>query len=260
MIGDVRGEIGFLAVLAHDHAVFLIPEFLRAKPQRAVFAIQVALALKTRERPLDGAAVCERALRSPVIELDAELRKVAPDVVQHRGERYLEHFAKSIAPQELTRAGDERIDMLLLVARGRIRRQPRRNLSGGPLEARALLREHRARDRLHVVALVAIRRKRELLGAQLEIAQPHAQCEDVHLPAGVVDVILALHAEADRSQQARERRAVRGLAAVTDVQRSGRIGGHELQEHAHTGARRAAPVARAFGMNARDLTRVGLLR
>ena len=86
VVSDVRGEIGRLAVLAHHDAVLLIAEALGAKPHGTLFTIQLPLALQTRERPLDGAAVLERALRGPVIKHDAKLGKILADAAQHGGE------------------------------------------------------------------------------------------------------------------------------------------------------------------------------
>ena len=79
-----------------------------------------------------------------------------------------------------------------------------------------------------VSALLADALRSERLAAQLEVAQPDRGAEDVHLATGIVDVILAMHVEADRGQQVGDDRAVGRTAAVADVQRAGRIGRHEL--------------------------------
>ena len=81
----------------------------------------------------------------------------------------------------------------------------------------------------------------KFLAAQFQITQPHAGGENVHLPAGVVDVILAVHVEAGGAQQIGDRRAVRRAAPVADMQRPGRIGRHELDLHALAGADRRRP-------------------
>ena len=52
--------------------------------------------------------------------------------------------------------------------------------------------------------------------------------QDVHLSAGIVDVVLARHAEAGLGQQSRERIANHGTPAVSDMHRSGGVGRHEL--------------------------------
>jgi hypothetical protein len=48
----------------------------------------------------------------------------------------------------------------------------------------------------------------------------NADREDVHLPAGIVDVVLAVHAEAGRVEQVGER----GLKAACRDRRSGAVG------------------------------------
>ena len=53
-------------------------------------------------------------------------------------------------------------------------------------------------------------------------------CEHVHLGAGVVDVVLALHAEPGLGQEPRQRVPDHRAAAVPDVHRARRIGRHEL--------------------------------
>ena len=56
--------------------------------------------------------------------------------------------------------------------------------------------------------------------------------EALDLTAGVVDVELALHLVPDRLEQADQRIAVGGVATAADVQRPGRVGGDELDQHA----------------------------
>src|SRR2546429_4651323 len=49
VVGDVRGEVGVLAVGADEHAVLVVAEGARAQPQRAVVAIGVPV-LRSEER------------------------------------------------------------------------------------------------------------------------------------------------------------------------------------------------------------------
>ena len=51
-VGDVRGQIGGLAVGAHHDAVLVVAEARRAQPQRAVGPVHVARLLEERERSL----------------------------------------------------------------------------------------------------------------------------------------------------------------------------------------------------------------
>ena len=79
-----------------------------------------------------------------------------------------------------------------------------------------------------IVALVAVGRKGHGLAAQVEVAQVDAGREDIHLPAGIVDVVLAVHVVTDRAQQVGDGRPVGRTAAVADMQGAGRIGRDEL--------------------------------
>ena len=128
----------------------------------------------------------------------------------------------------------------------------RRGGAGGRLPGAQL-----PRDLDDVVAAVAVVGKLDVLAQALEVAQPHAHREDVHLPAGVVDVVLALHVVAARLEQVRDRGAVGGAAAVADVQRAVRIRGHELDDHARARAagrcgRRLAPCSKHVAHDGRQ--------
>ena len=112
-------------------------------------------------------------------------------------------------------------------------------------------------DRQQVVAAIAVGREREPFAAALEVAQPDADREDVHLPAGVVDVVLAMHAEAGRVEQVGERGAECCVSPVTHVQGAGRIRGHELDHHALAAAQLASPIALGEFEHAREFLVVG---
>ena len=73
-------------------------------------------------------------------------------------------------------------------------------------------------------------KRRHLAALRLEPAQPDADAEDVHLPAGIVDVVLAIHRVARRLEQVADGVAVGSVPTVTDVQRTGRVRGHELEQ------------------------------
>src|SRR2546423_11896757 len=72
VIGDIGGEVGLLAVLAHHHAILLVAELGGAEPQRTVAPLQPAPRFEHRQRVIDRAAVRERALGGPVIEERSE--------------------------------------------------------------------------------------------------------------------------------------------------------------------------------------------
>ena len=161
VVGDIGGEVGLLAVLAHHHAILFIAEFGGAEPGGAVLHHQPSLLLEHREGMIDGAALRQRTFRTPAIEHHAELGEVVADIGEHRGERELQHLAEAVGPDELARAADERVDVRLLVAAGRVRGQVgehrRRRLAqlipGYPLQLQ--------RERAYVLAAVAVLGKRQ---------------------------------------------------------------------------------------------------
>ena len=112
------------------------------------------------------------------------------------------------------------------------------------------LRVERRRDPAHVPAPIAVRGKRDRLPAALQVPQPYAQREDVHLAARVVDVVLALHVVPGRFEEVRDAGAVRGAPSVPDVQRAGGVRGHELHLDAAAFAERRAREPRAFAEDA----------
>src|SRR5882757_2112440 len=91
------------------------------------------------------------------------------------------------------------------------------------------LRAQQFTDWLYVVTAIAVGGKRNTFATLLQVPKPGADGEDVHLPSGIVDVVLAADTEADGVQQVGERRAVGGLAAVSHVQWSGGVRRNELQ-------------------------------
>ena len=108
------------------------------------------------------------------------------------------------------------------------------------------------RELADVVAAIAVLRKRGVLAQDLLGARAHRDREVLDLLARVVVVELARDREALRREQAADRVAERGIAAVPDVQGPGRIGRDELDHDplARMRVRRAERVA--LGEHARD--------
>ena len=147
----------------------------------------------------------------------------------------VEHAAEAVGTEQRLRARDHGIDVGVLVARRLVGRQVRRRrrAAGRTQRAPRALARSLSRDRV-----AGSRRGSRCSGngkcspQALEVAQPDARREDLHLPAGVVDVVLALHREAGGVEQVRERGAEGGVSAVADVQRAGRVRRDELDDHA----------------------------
>ncbi len=260
VIGDVRGEIGLLPVLAHDDPILLIAELSGPEPQCAVLAKEPRLSFQASKRALDRAALGKGPLRVPAVEFDPELPQVLADIREHVRERQLGYGAETLRHDQLARPGDEGIYVGLLVARRRVRRQVRQDLRSRPLETVAAFGAQLPGDGAHVVASVAVLRKREGLAPDLQIPHPNAGCEDVDLASRIVDVVLALHFVAGGGQQIGKGRAVGCLATVPDMQRSCGICRDELNEDLLTATERAAPVLIAPLVDVRQLAGVSVGR
>ena len=74
----------------------------------------------------------------------------------------------------------------------------------------------------------------------------------MHLPTGVVEVVLAHHLVTAGFEQSRNRIAEHRVAPVADRERPGRIGADELDLHLQAAARRAAAEAAPLGANLRQ--------
>ena len=70
VVGDIGGEVGVLAVRAHQHAVLVVAEVRRAQPQRPLAAVGAPLLLEDRQRARHRAriAIVQRALILPAVE------------------------------------------------------------------------------------------------------------------------------------------------------------------------------------------------
>ena len=229
VVGDVGGEVGEQAVLTLDHAVLLVAEGGRAEPLGAVLHIQVAAGLELGDGLLDQAGVEQRALGEPLVEGDAELLQIFAAVAELLGEGETMHPGV-VAGEQALGVGDQRVEVAFLV--GLDRRRVLQHVGGGDGgKAVAVAFLDLGGHLLHVVALVGVGREGHGDAEEVEVAQPGGQRQDVHLPPGVVDVVLAGHVEAGELEHVGERGAVGGAAAVADVERAGGVGRDELDLH-----------------------------
>jgi len=259
VVGDVGGEVGLDAVLADHDAVLVVAELGGAEPGGAVLDVEPALLAKPLERAVDRAAVGERLLAGPDVEVHSEAVEVAADVREHRVAAEHRQVLPGGLAEQRAAARDHRVDVLVLVAVGRIGRQVREHLGGGAPQRLADARAQCVRHRQHVVAAIAVGRERQRLAAGLEVADPQARGQDLHLPSGVVDVVLAPDRVARGLEDPRQRVAIGGLAAVTDVHRAGRVSRHEFDQHAMRLRQRAAAPACAEFVHAREFLQVQVL-
>src|SRR6266516_2905423 len=212
MIRDVRQAVGRLARALDQDAVLLETDRRAAEPHRPLAPQDEAARLEGVERALDRPRAVERVLVEVAVEGD---------------------------PEPLLRGADGGEDRLL----GGV-------AEGGAVvcgERRAVALDQAARDVADVLALVAVIGEGRGAADELQVAGAHRLRQHLHLPACVVEVVLALDLPADRRQQAGERVADHRVPPVPDGERAGLVGAHELDLRPAPGARRRAAVCLARG-------------
>ena len=164
VVGDVRGEVGGDAVTADHHPVLVVAVVGGTEPERPVLLVDEPFFLHLGDGGGDLAVIEERLLGEPVIQTHPEGLQVQVDPLQDQ-----------VAPH----LGEEGYPLFL----------------GNLEEAVAVLGDSVAGDVLYVIALVAVSREFHLLPEQLPVAQQTGETEGIHLVAGVVYVVFALHLE-----------------------------------------------------------------
>ena len=228
VIGDIGCEVGSLTILASHHAILFVTEIGRTKPQGAALFINIAIVLQARDRGFDQAFVVQRALRKPAVEVDAKGVQVGTYDLDQRIQGVIEDYAILVFTEQAMGIVDQVVDVFFLVASGRIRADVGEGLRRGPMKPLTVFAVQIGGNIPDIIALVAVAGKIDFLAAEFEVAQPGGGTENMHLPAGIVDVVLSLHVVADEAQQIGQGGAIGGAATMTDVQRPGGIGRNEF--------------------------------
>ena len=204
-VADVRCEIGRQAVGPIDDPVLVVAERGGAEPGGAIRLVDVAGCAQSLDGTLDPAAVVERALLLPHVEVHAEPLEAGLDAGAHALGGPGAHDPRRVVG-----------------SRRRFLRHVGRELRGQLLD---------------VVAPVAV------LGDLGAVAPRQDREPEVeHLRPEVVEVVLAGDLVADGGQHARQDVADEGATRVADVERPGRVGAHELDVDAAGLVHRAATV------------------
>ncbi len=212
--------------------------------------------------PVDRAPLGQGPLRIPLLILHPKLSQVRADVVQDDIEPKLKAVAVAVVPQQPLGGADQGVDVGLLVA---------------PLQAGLFIRRGPGKDllRLHpvgvpvlpvqgggnvpdIVTLITVAWELDGLAAQFQVAQPHGGAQDVHLAAGVVDVILPMDLIAHRCQQVGHRRSIGRAAPVADMQGTGGVGGDEFHLNTLAGTESGATIIGPGAENGRDHCQVSV--
>jgi len=156
--------------------------------------------------------------------MNAEFLEVVADVGEQLGERNVEHLRVRVGADELADAFDDRVHIDFFVAAfGFIRRQAFVDVGSRPAQRVADDFAQFRGDGLQVFRWIAVLRDDHRLAEGLQVTQPEARRENVHLPAGIVDVVLAMYGIAGGREHVRQRSAVSSVTTVSHVQRAGRV-------------------------------------
>ena len=171
VVGEVAGDVGGLAVLLDDHAVFVVAELGGAQPGRAVGLEDVAERAQTVDGAFDRTRLVQRVLVREDVEVDAEVVEARLDLAEHQVHAELaEHLLRLVARQIAQRGRSARIVGL----------DPRRDLED-------------------VGAAVPVLRRR-----LAQVRGDQAAGEPVDLDAVIVEVVLARDDAALRLEDARQ--------------------------------------------------------
>src|ERR1700722_8172763 len=94
----------------------------------------------------------------------------------------------------------------------------------------------------------------------LEITQPGTDRQNFHLPARIVDVVLALYAVAHGLQQIGDGSAEGGMPAVADVQGTGWVRRDEFHLYRPAGAHLRSAILPPLSKHPADFRVIGILR
>ncbi len=201
MYAQSAPRVRVLSVRAHERPVLVVPVRGGSEPDGAVGLVDGAGRTQPLDRGVDLALLGQRALGHVRVEPDAEPGE--------RGFDLREDAARPLVPQALEPFARRAI------------REP------GPL-----LLEDVPRDLDDVLPVVPVLGHLRVAAEQLQVPGLDGGPEPVHLPARVVEVVLALDGPARGLEHAGERVPERGVACVADVERTRRVGADELDLHA----------------------------
>ncbi len=249
VIGNVAGEIGVLAVLPLHDPILFVSEGCRTEPFRAFLNVKMAALLQLKHGFFNLAAGEQGAFGEPAVEGHTEFRQIVLAIGQLGFQCKTVHLFVVVAEQALGIR-----DQVIKVAfgiNGSINGISD-NFTPAPLEATACGAAQLLRHDPYVVAAIGIGGKLDSFTALLNVAQPCRQCQDVHLPAGIVDIVLTRYVESGGLQDGGKAGTVGGAAAMADMQGTGWVGGNKFDLGLLVLPVFAAAVARSRGQHAAD--------
>ncbi len=197
VVGDVRRQVGRLAIAADQHPVLVIPVGRGAKPQGPILFVDMAPLLQLPDDPFHLPRLVQIPLPEPDIKGDAESLQIPP--------LPLHHPVQSLPP--------EKLKPLL-----------RRHRS----QFRMFIEEFFGHFQ-HILSRIAVRGDLGLLPQ--ELAEPGFQRagELIRLTAGIIDVELLAHIFPHRRQKARQAVAHRRGPGINHIHRARWVSADKLQ-------------------------------
>jgi len=230
-------------VVSDDDTILVVTQIGCPEPGRAFLLVKPAPGLQSLQRTLKRAGLLQAALREPPVEAHAKLIQIVADVLNHGFQRSLEAGFITLVAEHLARPGDQRVDKdFRITVLVNIRRQAIDHIGSVVAQIVAMSTTDFAGNIVDVVAPVAVGGECDSLASQFQVAQPDRDGQNVHLPAIVIDVVLAMHAVTGSGQDGAEAGPMRRTSAVTDVEWPGRVGTDVLQQHFFPASRRRPAV------------------
>ena len=212
VVGDVRQPVGGLAAALDDHPVLRLAELGGPEPGGALLLVDQAAAAQRLDHLVHPAILVEGVLVEVGVKGDADALEGGVDV------------------------GEDRLLGPLL-----------EHAQVGVTEAVAALIDQGPGDIADVVTLVAVLGELERQAEQFQVARPGRLAKHAHLPAGVVEVVFALHLVAAGNEQAGDGVAQHRVAAVAHAQGAGGVGADKLDQHPLAGTQLGTAELLVFG-------------
>ena len=224
VIGQIGCEVRVRPRRTDEDTVLLVTVRGGPEPERSLIFVNRLPPAQPVEEGLDHACRTKLTLRSPAIEADSKGRQILADLFPHGLESLVEHLPVVLFTEG--RAGGRHPGVNLAIGVAFPSDLRKRAEKAPPVPT-----DKRTREIAHVVAPVRRLRKHDLNPQLFEIAQPNAQRQNVHLPTGVVEVVLTLHVMAHSDEKRGQAVTIGGSPSVPDVQRAVGIGRNELNEN-----------------------------
>ena len=160
VIGNISGEIRFLAIVTHDYAVFFVAIISGTKPQCAVLLIHMSTGFEAIYGAIYRTAFIQRTLRIPHFVINTEVVQIVTNIVKDVIQPQIKHLTIGGGAQQVFGACNQCVDVIFFVTTRRlIKRQVLHHYSTWMAQAVTVLLMQFCGDVTYVLAFVTVGRK-----------------------------------------------------------------------------------------------------